>query len=135
MRLGYNRDRRWRGKFYSQVLPSAYGSMHMVEYHQQALAGLGINESVGEPEVYINSEVRQQDEEVVGDFSTKGQPLVLLHPTARYVFKAWPLERFAAVADWLSGKGIRVALIGSQREILIGQLQRGNLVACSLNII
>jgi ADP-heptose:LPS heptosyltransferase len=38
-RLGYNRDRHWRGKLYSQVLPSAYGSMHMVEYHQQALVG------------------------------------------------------------------------------------------------
>jgi predicted lipopolysaccharide heptosyltransferase III len=121
VRLGYNRDRRWRGKFYSQVLPSAYGSMHMVEYHQQAIAGLGIKESVGEPEVYIHSEVRQQDKEEFGDFSAKGQPLVLLHPTARYVFKAWPLERFAAVADWLSGQGIHVALIGSQREILIGQ--------------
>ena len=121
VRLGYNRDRRWRGKFYSQVLPSAYGSMHMVEYHQQALAFLGINESVGEPEVYICSEVGQQDDEVLGDFSAKDQPLVLLHPTARYVFKAWPLEHFAAVADWLSEQGIRIALIGSQREILIGQ--------------
>jgi predicted lipopolysaccharide heptosyltransferase III len=121
VRLGYNRDRRWRGKFYSQVLPLAYGSMHMVDYHQQALAGLGINESVGEPEVYIRSDVRQQDEEELSDFSSMGQPLVLLHPTARYVFKSWPLERFAAVADWLSGKGIRVGLIGSQREILIGQ--------------
>jgi predicted lipopolysaccharide heptosyltransferase III len=121
VRLGYNRDRRWRGKFYSQVLPSAYGSMHMVEYHQQAIAGLGIHESVGNPEVYIHSEMRQQEEDEFGDFSAKGQPLVILHPTARYVFKAWPLERFAAVADWLGGQGIRVALIGSKREILIGQ--------------
>ncbi len=121
VRLGYNRDRRWRGKFYSQVLPSAYGSMHMVEYHQQAIAALGIHESGGEPEVYLHPDVRQQDQEEFGDFFAKVQPLVLLHPTARYVFKAWPLERFAAVADWLSGQGIRVALIGSQREILIGQ--------------
>jgi len=121
VRLGYNRDRRWRGKFYSQVLPSAYGSMHMVEYHQQAIASLGIHESVGLPEVYVHSEMRQPDEEELGDFFAKNQPLVLLHPTARYVFKAWPLERFATLADWLSGQGIRVGLIGSQREILIGQ--------------
>jgi lipopolysaccharide heptosyltransferase II len=95
--------------------------MHMVDYHQQAIAGLGIHESIGEPEVYIHSDVRHQDEEEFGDISAKGQTLVLLHPSARYVFKAWPLERFAAVADWLSGQGIRVALIGSQRENLIGQ--------------
>ncbi len=121
VRLGFNRDRRWRGKFYSHVLPSAYGSMHMVEYHQQALAGLGIKESVGEPEVYIHPELGQQEDEVFGDFSTTNQLIVLLHPTARYVFKAWPLERFAAVADWLGGQGIRVALIGNQPEMLIGQ--------------
>ncbi len=121
VRLGYNRERRWRGKFYSQVLPSAYGSMHMVEYHQQALAGLGIYESVGKPEVYSHSEVWPHDDEVLRPFSANGEPLVLLHPTARYDFKAWPLERFAAVADWLSEQGIRVALIGCQKEILIGQ--------------
>ena len=121
VRLGYNRERRWRGKFYTQVLPSAYGSMHMVEYHQQALAGLGITESVGHPEIYVHSKVHQQDEEKLSENFANGQPLVLLHPTARYTFKAWPLERFAALADWLSEQGVSVALIGSQREIQIGQ--------------
>ena len=58
---------------------------------------------------------------VLADLSAKGQSLVLLHPTARYVFKAWPLERFAAVSDWLSGQGMRVALIGNQSEVLVGQ--------------
>jgi lipopolysaccharide heptosyltransferase III len=121
VRLGYNHEQRWRGNFYSQVLPSAYGSMHMVEYHQQAIVGLGIHGSVGEPEVYIHSETRPQNEEELGNLSVKGKSIVLIHPTARYEFKSWPLERFAAVADWLSGQGVCVALIGSQREILIGQ--------------
>ena len=120
-RLGYNRERRWRGNFYSQVLPSAYGSMHMVEYHQQALAGLGIHEVIGNPEVYLNSDAEQQDQKIFDDIFPNDQPLVLLHPTARYAFKAWPLERFAALADWLAGKGLGVGLIGSQQEMLIGQ--------------
>lgn len=121
VRLGYNRDRRWRGKLYSQVLPSVYGSMHMVEYHQQALVALGIHESVGNPEIYLNSTIQQHDQEEFGDFLAKDQPLVLLHPTARHMSKTWPLERFAVTADWLSGQGLCVALIGSQREVLIGQ--------------
>ena len=61
-RLGYNRERRWRGKFYSQVLPSAYGSMHMVDYHQQALAALGIHEIIGNPEIYVNADAQPQDQ-------------------------------------------------------------------------
>ena len=120
-RIGYNHEHRWRGRFYTYLVPANYGAMHMVEYHQQALAGLGIKESVGKPEVYEDPGLRQQDEDNLGNLSAKDQSLVLLHPTARYVFKAWPLERFAAVADWLSGLGMRVALIGSQSEILVGQ--------------
>ena len=121
VRLGFNRERRWRGRFYTQVLPSAYGTMHMVEYHQQALAGLGITQAVGNPEIYIHSNQSEADQEGLNEIFSKNQPLVLLHPTARYTFKAWPLERFAALADWLSEQGVGVALIGSQREIQIGQ--------------
>ena len=121
VRLGYNREQRWRGKLYTQVLPSAYGTMHMVAYHQQALVGLGIHESVGEPEVFVRSEGSQPDKDALRLISTNGQPIVLLHPSARYDNKAWPLERFAEVADWLSGQGMRVVLIGSQEDMLLGQ--------------
>ena len=120
-RIGYNREHRWRGKFYTYVVPASYGAMHMVDYHQQALVGLGIKESVGSPEVSVDPGLLDGDDEKCVEFPPKGQPLVLLHPTARYVFKAWPLERFASVADWLSGQGMGVALIGSQRERPIGQ--------------
>lgn len=120
-RIGYNRDHRWRGILYTYLVPANYGAMHIVDYHQQALAGLGIKEAVGNPEVYGDSGGQQQEEDDWGDFSAKDQSLVLLHPTARYVFKAWPLERFAAVADWLSEQGMRVGLIGSQSEVLVGQ--------------
>ena len=53
VRLGFNRENRWRGKLYTQVLPSAYGSMHMVDYHAQALTALGISDAVGKPELYL----------------------------------------------------------------------------------
>ena len=39
------------------------------------------------------------------DVFPKGQPFVLLHPTARYTFKAWPLERFAASGGLVGGEG------------------------------
>ena len=120
-RLGYNRERRWRGRFYSQVLPSAYGSMHMVEYHQQALEPLGITASVGNPEIHLQSAITEPKEEDFAEVFTQGQPLVLFHPTARYTFKAWPIERFAVLADCLSEQGVNVGLIGSPKEIQIGQ--------------
>lgn len=120
VRLGFNRENRWRGKLYTHVLPSAYGSMHMVDYHAQALPALGISDPVGNPEWYLQPEDRVQGDHLMASLQIGQAPLVLLHPPARYANKAWPLERFAALADWLADHGAVVALIGHQSEMLIG---------------
>ncbi|HNP27595.1 MAG TPA: putative lipopolysaccharide heptosyltransferase III [Nitrospirales bacterium] len=121
VRLGFNREHRWRGKLYTRVLPSAYGSMHMVDYHAQALTALGISAPVGRPELYLGPDDQEQGDHLVRSLQIGHAPLVLLHPLARYVDKAWPLERFAALADWLAEQGAVVALIGHQAEVQIGR--------------
>jgi predicted lipopolysaccharide heptosyltransferase III len=121
VRLGFNRENRWRGKLYSKVLPSAYGSMHMVDYHAQALTELGISDAVGEPEIYLRREDEEQGDQLLASLRIGDTPLVVLSPSARYSFKAWPLERFAALADWLAEQGAAVALIGHQEEVFIGR--------------
>ncbi len=40
----------------------------------------------------------------------------MLHPSARYEFKAWPPERFAQLSDRLVTQGVRTVLIGAARE-------------------
>ncbi len=121
IRLGFNRENRWRGKLYTRVLPSAYGSMHMVDYHAQALSALGISDPVGNPELYLRPEDHDQGDHLMASLRIGQAPLVLLHPPARYANKAWPLERFAVLADWLADQGAVVALIGHESEMLIGQ--------------
>ncbi|GJL58430.1 MAG: glycosyl transferase family 9 [Nitrospirales bacterium] len=121
VRLGFNRENRWRGKLYTRVLPSAYGSMHMVDYHAQALPAFGISDPVGNPELYLRPEDHDQGDRLMDSLQIGEAPLALLHPPARYANKAWPLERFAALADWLADQGAVVALIGHQSEMLIGE--------------
>lgn len=121
VRLGFNRENRWRGKLYTHVLPSAYGSMHMVDYHAQALSALGISDPIGNPELYLRPDDHDQGDHLMASLQIGQAPLVLLHPLARYANKAWPLERFASLADWLADQGAVVALIGHQSEMLIGQ--------------
>ncbi len=121
VRLGYNRDRRWRGKCYSQTLPSAYGSMHMVDYHAQALRALGMTEAVSNPELRLEQFQDSNGDPLPDSWKLKDQPLVLLYPAARYTFKAWPIERFAALADWLAEKKCQVVLIGAAEERSLGQ--------------
>jgi predicted lipopolysaccharide heptosyltransferase III len=120
-RVGFNRDGRWRGKLYTHVLPSDYGSMHMVDYHGQVLKVLGISDAVGRPEMYLRKNEEDEAERIIQKLVPDGRPMVLLYPAARYIFKAWPIERFAALADRLEGQGVGVAVIGHQREEALGR--------------
>ncbi len=121
LRLGYNRDRLWRGKLYSQTIRAVYGSMHMVEYHAQILRALGVTESVGDPEIVVTAEAERLVRDLLDSQGIQDSPFVLLYPSARYELKAWPLERFAALASWLIQQGVQVALVGEQREASLGQ--------------
>ncbi len=121
VRIGFNRERRWRGWCYTHLVTAKYGSMHMVEYHAQVLPFLNIEDQVQPPELFVPPDAKVYARKLLSTYGLLEHPLVLLHPSARYVFKAWPLERFAALADWLSLQDVHVAIIGSQREQLIGQ--------------
>ncbi|HQU28264.1 MAG TPA: glycosyltransferase family 9 protein, partial [Nitrospirales bacterium] len=105
----------------NDMVSSDYGSMHMVDYHAQVLSFLGISDSIGQPEIFLSPMEEEQGRQWVQCLTPSGTRLVLLHPSARYPFKAWPPERFAALADRLAQEGNTVALIGNHREDLLGR--------------
>lgn len=43
-----------------------------------------------------------------------GRPLVLLHPFAKFAFKQWPLERFAALAARLRERGAEPVILSAE---------------------
>jgi len=60
--------------------------------------------------------------------------LVLVNPSARWATKQWPPESFAAVADELSRRGMRVALIGAPGDAPIGEEVLRHMHSASLNV-
>jgi len=121
LRVGYNREGRIRGNCYTHVVSSDYGAMHMVDYHAQVLPILGLSDSVEDPKIFLRPMDEEQGKELFRRIMPIERPLVLLYPSARYYFKAWPPERFAALADWLALQGAVVALIGTQGEFPLGE--------------
>ena len=128
IRVGFNREGRWRGGLYTHVVPVPEGPVPMVRQHLMALERLGIRVVASHPVL----RVRPQDEVAAGAALAKAgiedeERFVGVHPGARWWFKSWPAERFAGLIDHVQGKlGVKVVLLGADqdREIAEAILRR-----------
>ena len=116
IKIGFNHENRWRGMVYSQCVKAQYGTMHMVDYHAEALKSIGVKLSGRNPEIIVNEKEVQKAQQLLQEHRLKNRPWIMIHPSARYWFKAWPAERFAALSDWLAGKGYSVVLVGDTQD-------------------
>jgi len=97
----------------SATIPKTAGSMHRVELIAKTL-GLPPRD----PVVWTEARHRDQAEALLG---AAGGDVLALAPGANWIGKTWPAERFAALADLLTGAGgplpgARVMLVGSKDE-------------------
>ena len=119
VRLGLShahRWRHWRRWCYTGRLEGLYGTMHMIDYHAKVLEFLDIRNVSDNPRLVVSEDERRAALRTLETVGLSGQPWIMIHPAARYWFKAWPAERFAALGDALHEKGFRVVLVGSRDE-------------------
>ncbi|GJL62128.1 MAG: glycosyl transferase family 9 [Nitrospirales bacterium] len=115
-RIGFNSENRWRGKLYSHCISSGIAKRHMVEYHMQALTFVDVPSVVQKPEVFAGPEQTARAHARLDELGLLGRRWVMVHPTARYWFKAWPVERFARLCDRLAGSTLSIVLVGDTRD-------------------
>lgn len=123
VRIGQNEEHRWRGLLYTTVAAHRSGIGHRLERDLDTLRPLGIEPKVTSPLLCVSPADEQQAATLLDDIGLRADgassagPLVMLQPGARYWFKAWPPERFAALADRLADVcGCRILLGGDARE-------------------
>ena len=121
VRLGYNNEHRWRGRLYSSCVDSCYGTMHMVDYHMKALEQLGVPVKVSVPHVFVQPEAEEAADRHIRNLGLIDTPWVMIHPTARYWFKAWSVSRFARLVDELHRQGFPVVIVGESKDRGVGQ--------------
>lgn len=111
-----------RGKFWKRSFTHIYRIStlyrHTVERNLDSIRRLGVRPTAGQKKLIYT--VSQQAKDKIGVLLT-GQgdhkKLIVIHPTSRWMFKAWNPEGFAKVIDTLSSKGFQVALISGPGEI------------------
>ena len=120
MKIGFNQENRWRGAMYSHCIRENPDSMHRIDYHAKALSILGVHGELGHPEIYISAQDQEAAQRLLEEAQFTGGNWVMVHPTARYWFKAWPPERFAELSDRLATKKIPIILVGNHNDREVG---------------
>ena len=123
VRIGFNDEHRRRGRVYTAIVPVRSAIIHRVERELAALTPLGIEAKAGQVLLRTSKEDDEAADRLLRELDvmraegTLVKPLVMLHPGARYWFKAWPAERFAALADRLSETyGCQVLIGGTAQD-------------------
>src|SRR5438093_3066025 len=128
VRLGYNSEGHWRGRLYTQVVEADRFGMHTVRYHLMATEALGLKGQPPSPILTVVPEARREANCLLREAGVDGaQPFVCLHPGARWWFKTWPAERYAALADLIQNHKATQALflVGDQERSLESRIADG----------
>ena len=126
-RVGYNSEKRWRGRCYTHVVPVDRDKMHTVDYQLEALRMLGIQIKSSELVLPLSQEDHAFADRIMDEYKLNdGRPIVLIHPGARWWFKSWPLECFSKLADGIK-QNLNCHLIfagGSADQDIVNKIQK-----------
>jgi heptosyltransferase III len=119
LRVGFNRERRFRGWAYHRVVPIWSGLRHRVEADLEALRTLGLAVRPVAPTLDVPPEAEAAAEQLLARKRVvRNRDLVLIHPGARWRFKSWPTERFAALAGGIGEElGAQVIIAGGPGDV------------------
>ena len=123
VRIGFNDQHRWRGRFYTQVVQHAPGTQHRIDRDLEALKSMSIHAGSKDLQLWLTpADVDSADQLLDQLGVARSQSIVILQPGARYWFKAWPPERFAELSDRLTFQyGCQVLIGGSSQERELAQ--------------
>lgn len=118
VRVGYNSEGRRRGCLYTRVVDADRFGMHQVCYHLKATEALGLTGPPPAPVLVISPEARSAADRLLTEAGIEtSRPFVCMHPGARWWFKSWPGERFAALADRVQADTpAQVLFLGGEQE-------------------
>jgi heptosyltransferase III len=116
VRIGFNAEQRWTGRCYTTVVSGEAGA-HRIERDLAALAPLRLAAQHRVPRLWLTPEDDAKAEQLARALGIPmDRPWAVIQPGARYWFKAWPVERFAELADRLNERFACQVLVGGSPQ-------------------
>ena len=117
-RLGFANAREGAPLFYTERVAVPDPSIHAVDRYLLTLESIGI-ENHGVPKFDIILEERHDKEAVslLKEFDIEnGEGFAAIAPSARWLTKRWPAERFIELANRINGARLKTVFIGTKDE-------------------
>ncbi len=96
---------------YTHLIPPVYDGRHRALMDLDVLKPLGIHRDAADVELFVSPADQEFVDRILSEQGWSGsQPLVVVHPTSRWLFKCWRDEAVAEVVDGVQSRGFRVAL-------------------------
>jgi len=105
--------RRWVKSFTTLYPAIQDNSRHMVEVNLDALRRIGIHPQSDEDihTLFVPGDAAEASvAEKLAGFGLTSKSYILVHPTSRWMFKAWDIKKLAATIDNLAARGLPIVL-------------------------
>lgn len=126
IRVGFTPKGWLQKKLYTHLVKQGLSLRHEVEKNLDALRRIGIFPSLEDRELFlhVSSDYRQK--------MSSYAPFVLIHPTSRWRFKCWTIDKMREVAKMLLARGERVVFTSGPDK---GELEMVEKITQGLDVI
>ena len=104
-RLGFEfagREIFYNIRYPARAFPVLTEKKHIVDYYFDLISSLGIKADRKQPEIFLTSGEKENASQRLKSKGLKPEDKVIgIHPGAHYESQRWPVEKFAAVSDYL----------------------------------
>lgn len=102
---------------YTHALPPPPLRTHQIDRNLALAEWLGFNIRDRALTLFLTPHEAEQGQKILRDAGADPSlPYAVLHTAARTLYKSWPAERFAAIADRLNDQGVQVLLTGAKGD-------------------
>jgi len=127
LRLGFTPKGRWQKSVYTHIVKHCPGVRHTVERNLDALRRIGIFPGDNRDVVwFLESQIVEAMRLKIGK-----DPFIVIHPTSRWKFKCYPVDKMRAVVEELCKQGKRIVLTSGPDKEEIEMVEK---IARGLNV-
>lgn len=124
IRVGFEPKGWLQKKIYTHVVKHCPGLRHTVERNLDAVRRIGIFPGVEERELFLGV---PEGARLAMRKRVEG-PFVVIHPTSRWRFKCWPVDKMRKLTEELIRRGKKVVFTSGPDEVeraMVGEIVRG----------